>query len=241
MGAVQQYRKRQPQQSIQITSVSLTIFNRMRHFIAARNMVDINRCRNLVSLQVLICFVLFLVSTARIATSHTYVGLCVTSAMRLGLSSYAAHSDDMPESERDVRRRVFCTIMKLDIYTALVLGLPTLTNLQEISEAGLTKGADNVFQLAFQHSPEAISAISAAASAKHLELLLIIERSVKRVHPQSGAAMGGDDGRRVLLINCSEVIEAQREFKQWRETLHDFFHPEDKESILTKYAKSINV
>ena len=219
--------------------LSADFSSRMRHFIAARNMVDIHRCRNLVSLQVLICFVLFLMSTARVATSHTYVGLAVTSAMRLGLSSYSTYPESMPELECDLRRRVFCTIVKLDVYTAQVLGLPTLTKLQELSETSLTKGVDEVFHLASQPSPEVFSAISAASSAKHLELLLIIEKVIKRVYPRSSAAPGTDGGRRVLLIKISEVLEAQRELKQWRETLRDFFHLEDKNSVFTKCAERL--
>lgn len=197
-------------------------------------MIDINRCRNLVSLQVLVCFVLFLMSTARLPTSHTYVGLSVTSAMRLGLSNFVTESENLPDLERDMRQRLFCTIVKLDIYTALVLGLPTLTNLQEMSEVGLTKGADELFSLVTQRSPEAIGAISVAASAKHLELLLIIERSVKRLYPRSNATKGADSGRRIVLINCSEVMEAEREFKQWRETLQDFLHLDDKDPTLAR-------
>ena len=204
-------------------------------------MVDISRCRNLVSLQVLICFVLFLMSTARLATSHTYVGLAVTSAMRLGLSSYSTHTESMPELERDLRQRVFFVIVKLDIYTSQVLGLPTLTNLQELSEAGLTEGVDEVFHLASQPSPEVFSAVSVASSAKHLQLLLIIERMIKRVYPGSSAAVAGNVGRRVLLIKVSEVLEAQRDLKQWRETLLDFFHLEDKNSVFTKCAQRVPV
>ena len=200
-----------------------SFFTRMRHFIAARGMVDISRCRNLLALQALIGFVLFLMSTARLATSHTYIGLAVTSAMRLGLSSYSIHTESMPDSERDLRRRVFYTIVKLDIYTAQVLGLPILTNIQELKDADPEQWAQDVRQLKNQSSLEAFGAIAAASSAKYLELLIIIHKMAKRVFPRPDARAAGDTRRRVLLIKTSEIMEAQRELEQWRKSIEGLF------------------
>ena len=211
----------------------------MRHFIAARGMVDISRCRNLLALQALIGFVLFLMSTARLATSHTYIGLAVTSAMRLGLSSYSIHTESMPDSERDLRRRVFYTIVKLDIYTAQVLGLPILTNIQELKDADPEQWAQDVHQLKNQSSLEAFGAIAAASSAKYLELLIIIHKMAKRVFPRPDARAAGDTGRRVLLIKTSEIMEAQRELKQWRKSIEGLFPSEHDSLLVAKCAERL--
>ena len=207
----------------------------MRHFIAARQMIDVTNCRDLQSLQVLICFILFLMSTARLVTSHTYTGLALTSAIRLGLHSQGPVNDDFTQDEQDERRRVFETIVKMEIYTSSVLGLPTLTDLPKL-EPGLVRDIGLELQSSRREETNSVhESLSIAAGAKHLEVLLIIAKAINILYPDRGGPTRNDEGkesyRPTFLIRISEIVDIERAFKQWRESL-----PESLKLDATKEA-----
>lgn len=106
---------------------------RIHYFIAARRMVDLDQCRNILGLQTLLCFILFLMSTARLATAHTFVGLAVSASMRMGLHTQAS-CGGLSEFEKDNRRRVFWAVVNLEMYCSEVLGLPGVINLDYVDQ-----------------------------------------------------------------------------------------------------------
>ena len=191
----------------------------MRHFIAARQMIDVTNCRDMESLQTLICFILFLMSTARLVTSHTYTGLALTSAIRLGLHSQGPVNDEFTEEEQDERRRAFETIVKMDIYTSSVLGLPTLTDLPKL-ERTLIQDVDLDLQASHRDSISSVNeSLSIAASAKHLEVLVIIAKAINILYPDRAGPANQDPERPTFLIRITEIMDLERAFKMWRETL----------------------
>lgn len=96
-------------------------------------MLDLEHCRDIHTLQTLVCLILFLISTARLATAHTLIGLAVAAAMRMGLHSQAS-CDGLCELERYIQRRTFWTIVMLDIYSGTVLGLPGMIKLDYVDQ-----------------------------------------------------------------------------------------------------------
>lgn len=191
----------------------------MRHFIAARQMVDVTNCRDIETLQTLICFILFLMSTARLVTSHTYTGLALASAIRLGLHSQGPVNDAFTADEQEERRRVFETIVKIDIYTSSVLGLPTLTDLPKL-ERTLRRDIDLDLESSQKYSSKSVhEGIAIAAGAKHLEVLLIIARTTNTLYPDRAGPSNKDIDRPTFLIHISEIMDLERDFKRWRESL----------------------
>ena len=191
----------------------------MRHFIAARQMMDVTNCRDIESLQTLICFILFLMSTARLVTSHTYTGLALTSAIRLGLHSQGPVNDAFTEEEQGERRRVFETIVKMDIYTSSVLGLPSLTDLPKL-ESTLMRDVQLELESSQKDENTAVyESLAVAAGAKHLEVLLIIAKTINILYPDRKRPHHPERDGPTFVILTSEIVDLERAFKAWRESL----------------------
>lgn len=195
-----------------------TIDQAMRHFIAARQMIDVTKCHDTVALQTIMVFALFLMSTARLATAHTYVALAAAAAMRLGLHSQTTYSN-FTERENSSRRRLFWTIVKLDIYTGTILGLPGLVNLSHVDQVH-----PSGFMRDYQHTPGAVPTTRdeqrmLAASAQYRDLLLIISGMVQKLYPKTEKEAKQVRKSKRMLINSAVITETEQHFKQWRDTL----------------------
>lgn len=200
----------------------------MRYFIAARNMLDIAHLRTIVSLQAIISLILYLVSTARMASAHAFLGAACAAAMRQGLHFRSTHEADLPSEERKVRRRVFWAVMNLDMYITSILGLPPFMDLTAVDpaidmtiDAALKEGNTNTGI----PSPEGVALM---ASAKHIELLRIVFKAQRTLFPKPvdppDAALR--NGKIQVSVQKLEKVEAQ--FREWALSLTDILsYPDD--------------
>ncbi|KIX92514.1 uncharacterized protein Z520_11834 [Fonsecaea multimorphosa CBS 102226] len=192
----------------------------MRHFIAARRMVDLDRCRDIPTLQTLLCFILFLISTARLATAHTFIGLAVAAAMRMGLHSQAS-CEGLCELEKDVRRRTFWTIVKLDIYSGTVLGLPGMIKLDYVDQP---KPSGHIHDYANEDGGGFASLSTRrmfAASAQYLEILMIMSKVVQKLYPKTDSEAHRVGESKKIYVSNATILEIENEFKAWRDGLSD--------------------
>ncbi|EXJ76596.1 uncharacterized protein A1O5_01104 [Cladophialophora psammophila CBS 110553] len=192
----------------------------MRHFIAARRMVDLDRCRDIPTLQTLLCLILFLISTARLATAHTFIGLAVAAAMRMGLHSQAS-CDGLSDLEKDVRRRTFWTIVKLDIYSGTVLGLPGMIKLDYVDQpkpSGHIRDYANEERGGFA-SPSTRRMF--AASAQYLGVLLIMSKVVQKLYPKTDTEAHQEGETKKIYVSNATILEIENDFKAWRDGLSD--------------------
>lgn len=205
----------------------------MRHFIAARRMVNLDRCRDILSLQTLLCFILFLISTARLATAHTFTGLAVAAAMRMGLHSQTS-CDGLSHLEKDIRRRVFWTIVKLDMYSGTVLGLPGMINLDYVDQlkpSGLTRDYENAEQGGFA---SLTTRRMFAASSQYLEVLLIMGKVVQKLYPKTDAEAHLVGLSKKIYVNNAVIVEIENDFKTWRDGLSEALGSPERGSPLSR-------
>ncbi|KAK5021072.1 Gypsy retrotransposon integrase-like protein 1 [Exophiala sideris] len=194
-----------------------TVSQGLRYYLAARKMIDITACRNLCTLQILLCYILFLISTARLASAHGFLSLACSSALRLGLHHRLTDDDTTVSPEdRDIGRNIFWTILKLDIYLSAVLGLPTLVDLREVIPIIDVSLKDALHQ-ATSSLPNR-EAILLGASAKHLEIMLIISKAIKTLYPMvsSENEVPGKSGNISVSLRSLEEIEAR--YHDWGES-----------------------
>ena len=196
-----------------------TIDQAMRHFIAARQMIDVTRCHDLIALQTVLCFVLFLMSTARLATAHTYVALAAAAAMRMGLHAQTSTTGDFPQEEKDARRRIFWTIVKLDIYTGTILGLPGLVNLSHVDQIRPSGSVSDYNAPSSSPTKPDATKRMLAASAQYLDLLLIVARMVSRLYPKTENEARQVRKSKRMMINNTVIAEIEAEYKAWRDHL----------------------
>lgn len=79
---------------------------------------------DLVSLQAVLCAIIFLMSTSRIASAHSLIGIACSLALRLGLHSATGSGCVISAEEHCVRIRSLAAVMRLDLFMSLILDLP---------------------------------------------------------------------------------------------------------------------
>ena len=205
----------------------------MRHFIAARRMIDLDRCRDIPTLQTLLCLVLFLISTARLATAHTFIGLAVAAAMRMGLHSQAS-CEGLSDVEKYVRRRTFWTIVKLDIYSGTVLGLPGMIRLDYVDQP---KPGAHIRDYANEAQGGFASLTTQrmfAASAQYLDVLMILSKVVQKLYPKTDAEAHRVSEAKKIYVSNTTILEIENDFKAWRDGLSDALGLADMNDTLSR-------
>lgn len=213
---------------------SLTNRFRMKYFIAARNLLDIAHLRTIVSLQAIISLILYLVSTARMASAHAFLGAACGAAMRQGLHFRSTHKVAFPDNEIKVRRRVFWAVMNLDMYITSILGLPPfidisavdpaidLTIKSALSEGGMSKELP---------SPNGISLM---ASARHIELMRIVFKAQKALFPKPIDAPDAATRNEKISVSIRKLQAVETQFRDWANSLTEVLtYPDDSTETQT--------
>lgn len=76
--------------------------------------------------------VLFLLSSAKLSTCYSYVGIALRSSLRLGLHRKVA--TDFNPIERELRKQIFWVVRKMDVYVSTILGLPQMLSDDDIDQ-----------------------------------------------------------------------------------------------------------
>lgn len=209
----------------------------MRHFVVGRSMLDIAHMRTLRSLQSVVCMVLFLISTARVASGHAFVGVACAAAMRQGLHHRSTHESSLPAKERRVRRRVFWAVMNLDMYVSGVLGLPPFIDLNAADPAiDLTIG---VALKSFKsgRAPADLEELALAASARYIELMRISSKARQALFPKPLDPPDSETRRGTISISSARLHEVEDKFRQWTVSSRDIlgFPSDSAGAISIKY------
>ena len=190
----------------------------MRHFVAAQKMLDIHKCRNLVSLQTIICMIVFLQSAARISTCYSYTGAAVTAAFKLGLHRKSRNGTNPVEQE--IRKRAFWIIQKTDVYIGQILGLPTLLNLEDVDQDLPLEVDDEYITSEGIYHPLSDSKFTIqAASNAHTALMMIMGKAVKHLYPTKGPRTKSSQGSDAHIVSYVKVLEVERDLQQWHQHL----------------------
>lgn len=212
--------------------VLLTPLHRLQHFTKARRALDITQCNDSMSLQGLLCIIIFLISTSRIVPAHPYIAVACSSAMRLGLHSPSLESLSLSHEQRQLRRSTLITILKLDVYSSLILGLPPFVELRSLdkhlalSEHNLMSRHVDVGRVLHD------DAVRLELSLKHLELLKITASGLDAAFPQLAPPTTAGSGESLLPVNIQQLEEVGSQFQQWAESFSAILgHTTDSPSI----------
>lgn len=213
----------------------------MRNFVAARNSVDIAQVRTITALQCLISLILFLVSTARIASAHAFLGAACASAMRQGLHFRSTHDANLSAREKRVRRRVFWSVMNLDLYISSILGLPQIMDLSAVDPA-----IDTTIEIALNDVQKATyltsgDKLALVASAKHIELMRILLKAQAALYPKPTDPPDSKKLNGTISVSLTKLQKVEDQFRAWAESLADVLsRPDDSEEAQSvRYEISI--
>ncbi|KAK5056635.1 hypothetical protein LTR84_012167 [Exophiala bonariae] len=192
------------------------------HFSKAHRMTELNRCRDILGLQTIINLALFLISTCRVATAHTLIGLAVSASLRMGLHSQSSCSG-LTSLSREIKIRVFWIVVKLDIYSSILLGLPMMLDLTYVDQFKPSTSCQDYTDEETGGFTSIFSRRSAAASAHFLELLMTMRKMLKHFYPKTDEEVDEIDFAKKFAINDNFIDGMKEEFRSWREGLVDVF------------------
>ncbi|OAP62996.1 hypothetical protein AYL99_02223 [Fonsecaea erecta] len=153
-----------------------------RHFLLARRELDVAQCADLISMQTILCLIYFLVTTSRLTSAYTYLGIACTSALRLGLHKDIGKDISISEVQQDARLRIMLAVLQFDTLVSIVLDLPTRINPDSI-DPGVMASLKTDFAKRSANAREDVSETHAKllASAKHLELLSLTATGMRSI------------------------------------------------------------
>lgn len=196
---------------------------RFQFFKAGRQLLEVTDCRDLTSLQAICFMVLFLQSSAKLSTCYSYVGIALRSALRLGLHRNVATTDFNP-IEREMRKRIFWVVRKMDVYVSTLLGLPQMLSDDDIDQEypmevdGEFINVQGIAQMPTDYTP-----LMAGPNA-HTRLANIILKVVKYIYPVKNARYRSKFDQR-YMVSHSKIREIERDLQTWMEELPPALRP----------------
>ncbi|KAJ5728457.1 hypothetical protein N7493_004787 [Penicillium malachiteum] len=191
-------------------------------FKAGRQLLEVTDCRDLTSLQAICFMVLFLQSSAKLSTCYSYVGIGLRSALRLGLHRNVA--TDFNPIERELRKRIFWVIRKMDVYVSTLLGLPQMLSEDDIDqEYPLEIDGDFITAQGIASMPSDYTPLMAGPNA-HTRLATILLKVVKYIYPVKNARYRSKFDQR-YMVSHSKIREIERDLQNWMEELPAALRP----------------
>ena len=192
----------------------------VRYFRAARSMLDITDCRDIVSLQAIIFMIMFLQSSANLSTCYSFIGVALRSAVRMGL--HRNLFSNFNPIEREVRRRVFWVVRKLDTYVAALLGFPKMLNEEDVDqELPIEVDDEYITASGVLPMPEGQISLYAAGNA-HTRLMVILAKVIKYIYPVKGVescVTSNTSGSSSYNISHLKIKEIEGDLQEWLEIL----------------------
>lgn len=177
--------------------------------------MDITDCRDLPSLQAIICMVIFLQSSARLSTCYSYIGIALHSAVRMGLHRSIPGRFNPIESE--IRKRIFWQIRKMDIYMGAMIGLPMMLSDDDIDqELPLEVDDEFITTERILPMPQGVVSLSSAMNM-HTKLAVILQKINHYIYPLKG--MEHIQNKRSYVVSHARIREVERDLQEWMENL----------------------
>lgn len=200
-------------------------------------MMDIADCRDMVSLQAIVFMIMFLQSSAKLSQCYAYVGVALRSALRMGLHrSLNKHFNPL---ELEMRKRLFWTIRKMDIYVGAMLGLPQTLSDEDIDqEYPIEVDDEYITEHGITPMPEgSVSLLTAFNVHTRLTTLLTkIVRGVYPIHPKTGAAKKDKS----YTVPFSVIRDIENDLENWKNSLPEGLSPSNHNPRLARYVCWLN-
>jgi len=203
-------------------SVTDCHFSRFNYYISARlYLEDLTECGDIMTLQALVFISQFLQATANLSGCHTFVGIAIRSALRMGLHRRLTHIRMTP-IEDETRRRVFHVIRQMDIYLSTTLGLPLLLRDKDIDQPLPTEVDDEYITEHGIHNPPPGTPCFFQAFNAHANLMQILAKVVEHLYPPNGI---GEASSVTYMISHDRIKEIEQDLRSWSDELPTAWRP----------------
>lgn len=165
---------------------------------------------------------LFLQSSAKLSTCYSYVGIALRASLRLGL--HRTVNADFNPIEKELRRRIFWVVRKMDVYVSTLLGLPVMLSDDDIDqEYPLAVDGEFITANGIVDMPSNYTPLMAGPNA-HTRLATIIMKVVKYIYPVKNARYRSKRDQR-YMVSHSKIREIERDLQKWMEDLPPALRP----------------
>ncbi|OAL33268.1 hypothetical protein AYO20_07430 [Fonsecaea nubica] len=194
--------------------------------------LDVAQCADLISIQTILCLIYFLVTTSRLTSAYTYLGIACTSALRLGLHKDIGADISISEVQQDARLRIMLAVLQFDTLVSIVLDLPTRIN-PDCIDPGVAASlkADCAKRPTSARDGDSDTQAKLLASAKHLELLGLTAAGLRSIFSR-----GTHKGKRTtdLVFDNVDAVNmrgAEDAFRKWTRALSYLPHTPEKREV----------
>ncbi|KAI5863746.1 hypothetical protein GGS23DRAFT_604757 [Durotheca rogersii] len=160
------------------------------HFHAGMALLRPMERNDLVSLQAVLCAIVFLISTSRIVVAHSLIAAACSSVVRLGLHATGRE-----------KIRAYATVLRLDFFASIILNLPPFFQKDAVPLSRIARLASRA---------EAEKDLPTAAALRQVCLLAI------PLHKTIGTSADGPDGEDSQSVDIRDLEESQTEFHGWK-------------------------
>lgn len=187
--------------------------DRLAYFQACQDLVDPMELRDLISLQALLCTIMFMQGTGMVTRSYSTMCAATAAALRMGLHRSITGHHFSP-AEQETRKRVFWVLRTMDTYLTSMLGLPKTLSEEDIDQE-LPNDVDDSL-LASELTPNEPRTTLMSPVVAHIRLVQVMSRAVKDIYPtkKPPTALTYTYG-----VSASNVAEVEGELQHWFEEL----------------------
>lgn len=194
-----------------------------KYFVAARKLIDITDAKDIYAIQTIVMLIIFLQCSARLSTCYSYIGVGLRSALREGLHRKLNHRFNLIELE--VRKRIFWTIRKMDIYVNSMLGLPRSIAEEDFDQdMPIELDDENITET--EYLPQEPGKISSAAIANaHTRLITILSHIIANIYPIKLNKGKHTSNANIFHTAHFKVSAMENELREWLISLPDELKP----------------
>ena len=176
--------------------------------------------------------ILFLQCSAKLSQCYAYIGVALRSALRMGL--HRSLSKGFNPLEAEVRKRVFWTVRKMDIYVGAMLGLPQTLSDEDIDqEYPLEVDDEYITESGILPMPEGSVSLLTAFNV-HTRLVTILTKIVRNVYPIKPTT-GQPHSDKTYTVPFSVIREIENDLENWKSSLPEGLSPSNNHPKLTRY------
>ncbi|CCD23419.1 Asg1p NDAI_0B03850 [Naumovozyma dairenensis CBS 421] len=200
-----------------------------KYFIAARKLIDITSARSLDSIQAILMMFIFLQCSARLSTCYSYIGVAMRSALREGLHRQVGPNSGFNPIEIEMRKRLFYTIYKLDIYVNAMLGLPRSISANDFDQTlPLELSDENITEQGYFPENQNGVLSSTGIANEHTKLLMILDAIVGELYPIK---------KTNTFISHETIATLEQKLRNWLDDLPNELAP-NLENIPPRYERA---
>ncbi|KAL2402319.1 hypothetical protein ABEF95_013332 [Exophiala dermatitidis] len=188
----------------------------LKNFQLANRDVELGQCSDLISLQTILCLVVFLLSTSSLTAAHTYLGVACSLALRLGL-----HKDDhkllYTQAQRSMRSRVLLGVLQLDMLVSLVLDIPPTMNHDSVDPGAMETVRGPVSSTTRESTTSPLIGIDTTVAASRYFQILALTSSARRIVFSANKTQKKKTqwGAHTECVDVKALDGVEQKFKKW--------------------------